>query len=133
MPKDAAGESDKRPADDKRLDGGNPFGDSLFTDRNWTIVDAVRDVAKEMDQPSARVALAWVVERASVSSTLMGVSRPNQIADNVAALELSLTPDHRARLDAVSASASPRMLYSLFKPALRQQVVFGGSSVRPAL
>lgn len=133
LPKDAAGDGNERPADDKRLDGANPFGDSLFTDRNWKIVDAVREVAKQMDQPSARVALAWVVERAGVSSTLMGVSRPNQIADNVAALELRLTPDQRARLDAVSASASPRMLYSLFTAALRQQVVFGGSSVRPAM
>jgi aryl-alcohol dehydrogenase-like predicted oxidoreductase len=86
-----------------------------------------------MNQPSARIALAWVMERAGVSSTLMGVSRPHQIADNIEALDIRLTPDHRARLDAVSASASSRMLYSLFTPALRQQVVFGGSSVRPAL
>lgn len=131
-PKDAAGDGDERPANDKRLDGANPFGDSLFTEQNWKIVDAVRDVAKEMDQPSAKVALAWVVERAGVSSTLMGVSRPHQIADNIEALDIRLSPHHRVRLDAVSASASPGMLYSLFTPMLRQQVVFGGRSVRPA-
>ena len=34
-----------RPAEDKRLDGANPFGDSLFTPRNWKIVEAVRQVA----------------------------------------------------------------------------------------
>lgn len=130
LPKDPAGDGDERPADDKRLNGANPFGDMLFTDRNWKIVDVVRDVAREMDEPSARVALAWVVERAGVSSTLIGVSRPHQLADSVAALELRLTPDQRAKLDAVSASAPPRMLYSLFTPMLRQQVVFGGSSVR---
>jgi aryl-alcohol dehydrogenase-like predicted oxidoreductase len=132
LPKDAAGDGDERPANDKRLDGANPFGDTLFTERNWEIVDAVREVAKEMDQPSARVALVWVTERAGVSSTLMGVSRLNQIENNIAALELRLPSEHRARLDAVSALASPRMLYSLFTPALRRQAVFGGSSVRPA-
>jgi len=67
-----------------------------------------------------------------VSSTLMGVSRPAQIADNTAAIDLVLTPQHRGLLDAASASNEPRMLYNLFTPALRQQVVFGGSSVRPA-
>ncbi len=44
LPKDAAVAGETRPADDKRLDGGNPFGDSLFTPRNWDIVEAVRKV-----------------------------------------------------------------------------------------
>ena len=30
---------------DKRLDGANPFGDTLFTERNWRIVDVLRRVA----------------------------------------------------------------------------------------
>lgn len=132
LPKDAAADGDERPADDRRLDGANPFGDSLFTDRNWTIVDAVCDVAKEMDQSPARVALAWVIGRPGVSSTLMGVSRPAQIQDSVAALDIHLAPQHRAKLDNVSASVEPRMLYTLFTPTLRQQAVFGGSYVRPA-
>jgi aryl-alcohol dehydrogenase-like predicted oxidoreductase len=132
LPKDAAGDGHQRPADDKRLDGANPFGDSLFTDRNWKIVHAVREVAKDMDHSPARVALAWVMGRPGVSSTLMGVSRPDQIADNVAAMDILLTPEHRAKLDAASASIEPRMLYTLFTPVMRQQVVFGGSSVQPA-
>lgn len=132
LPKDAASPGDKRPADDKRLDGANPFGDSLFTDRNWSIVDAVRSVAEEIGQAPARVALAWVIGRAGVSSTLMGVSRPDQIADNAAALDIDLSSEHRAALDAASASAAPRMLYSLFTQAMRQQAVFGGSSVHSA-
>lgn len=132
LPKDAAADGDERPADDRRLDGANPFGDSLFTDRNWTIVDAVCDVAKGMDQSPARVALAWVIGRTGVSSTLMGVSRPAQIADSVAALDIHITPQHRARLDLVSASVEPKMLYTLFTPTLRQQAVFGGSSVPAA-
>ncbi|WP_236841708.1 aldo/keto reductase [Bosea sp. PAMC 26642] len=130
LPKYAGSHDAERPADDKRLDGANPFGDSLFTERNWAIVDAVRLVAKDIGQSPARVALAWVIGRPGVSSTLMGVSRPDQIADNAAALDVDLSPEHRATLDAASASAEPRMLYSLFTPALRRQVVFGGSSVQ---
>ncbi|WP_458094408.1 aldo/keto reductase [Roseomonas sp. WA12] len=130
LPKDAAEAGEQRPAEDKRLDGANPFGDSLFTPRNWSIVDAVRLVADEIGQTPARVALAWVVSRPGVDSTLMGVSRAAQVADNVAALDLVLSAEHLAVLDAASAPAEPRLIYGLSRPALRQHVVFGGSTVR---
>jgi diketogulonate reductase-like aldo/keto reductase len=50
------------------------------------------------------------------------------VADNIAALDIKLSAEHMAALDAVSLS-DPKMLYSLFTPALRQYAVFGGSSV----
>jgi aryl-alcohol dehydrogenase-like predicted oxidoreductase len=133
LPKDAARAGEERPADDKRLDGANPFGDSLFTPRNWNIVDAVRRVAEETRQSPARVALAWVMGRPGVASTLMGVSRAAQVADNVAALDLVLSPAQLATLDAASAPAEPRLIYGLSKPPLRQHVVFGGSIVRGSM
>ncbi len=117
---------------DKRLDGANPFGDSLFTERNWKIVDVVKQVAKEADQSPARIAFAWVMGRPGVTSTLMGVSRVEQAADNIAALGVVLSAQHRAALDAVSAPPQ-KMLYSLFTPKMRQHAVFGGSMVMPWL
>ncbi|AWN50458.1 aldo/keto reductase [Methylobacterium sp. 17Sr1-1] len=119
-----------RPEGDRRLDGANPFGDSLFTPRNWDIVAALRRVAEALGAPPARVALAWVMGRSGVASTLMGVSRPDQVTDNVAALNLVLPPEHRAALDAASAPAEPRMLYALSRPPLRSRVVFGGAAMR---
>jgi aryl-alcohol dehydrogenase-like predicted oxidoreductase len=129
LPRDAATGDAKRPEGDKRLDGANPFGDSLFTPRNWKIVDELKRVAAEVGKSPARVALAWVCGRPGITSTLMGVSGAEQVTDNAAALQIVLSLEHRAALDAVSTPADPRMLYSLFTPALRQQVVFGGSSV----
>lgn len=129
LPRDAATGDEERPEGDKRLDGANPFGESLFTPRNWKIVDELKRVAREAGESPARVALAWVCGRRGITSTLLGVSRPEQVSENAAALNVVLSAEHRAALDAVSASADPRMLYSLFTPALRQQVVFGGSSV----
>lgn len=92
-------------------------------------MDALRRVAVATGQTAARVALSWVIGRPGVSSTLMGVSRAEQVADNAAALSLELSAEHRAALDAVSMH-NPRMLYRLFTPALRRQVVFGGSNVK---
>ncbi len=129
LPRDAAVEGAERPADDKRLDGANPFGDSLFTERNWKILDALKAVAEESGLSQATVALSWITRRAGVTSTLMGVSKVTQVAQNVAALDVVLSPQHRATLDAVSAPEQ-KMLYSLFTPALRQHAVFGGSTVR---
>ncbi len=130
LPRDAADKTQKRPEDDKRLDGANPFGDTLFTPRNWTIVDEVKRVAAEAGETPARIALAWVIGRPGVTSTLMGVSRAEQVKDNASALDLELSAEHHEALDKVSASSDPRMLYSLFTPALRQHVVFGGCSVK---
>ncbi len=62
----------------------------------------------------------------------MGASRAEQVADNVAALDLVLSAEHRAALDEVSRPASPRMIYGLSSMPLRAQVVFGGSAVRSA-
>jgi aryl-alcohol dehydrogenase-like predicted oxidoreductase len=129
LPRDAATKDEKRPAGDKRVDGANPFGDTLFSERNWKIVDTLRRVANDAGQSPARVALSWIVGRPGITSTLMGVSRAEQVTDNIAALNVVLSTAHRAALDAASAP-DPRMLYGLFTPALRQQVVFGGSSVK---
>ena len=128
LPRDAALANVKRPEGDKRLDGANPFGDSLFTARNWTIVDELKKVAGEAGESPARVALAWVCGRPGVTSTLMGVSRVEQVTDNALALDITLSAEHRAALDKVSASPELK-LHSLFTPALRQHVVFGGCAV----
>jgi aryl-alcohol dehydrogenase-like predicted oxidoreductase len=124
----AGGAASERPADDKRLDGDNPFGDTLFTDRNWRIVDVVNRVAGELGETAARVSLAWVVRRPGVASTLMGVSRAEQVTDNAAALDLVLPDEHLAALDAVSGDGG-KFLYGLFRPEVRNQIVFGGAAV----
>ena len=129
LPRDA-GTGEARPETDERLDGANPFGDTLFTERNWAIVDVVRRVADEAGQSPAQVALSWVVNRPGVTSTLMGASRAGQVSENVAALDVVLSAEHQAALDAVSASG-PNVLYALFTPAMRRNAVFGGSTVEP--
>ncbi len=123
-----AGTGTARPEGDKRLDGSNPFGDSLFTDRNWRIVDVLKTVAAELGEPPARVALAWVLSRPGVDTALMGVSRVSQVQDNVAATELRLPKEQIAVLDEASKPENA-MLYGLFTPDARQALVFGGHPV----
>ncbi|WP_428395785.1 aldo/keto reductase [Lichenicoccus sp.] len=129
LPTDAAAKDEQRPEDDKRLDGANPFGDTLFTAKNWAIVDELKRVADAIGQPPARVALAWVLAQPGVTSPLLGVSKVEQLQDNLAALDLTLGEEHAKALGAVS-SGEPRMLYALSRPPMRQNAVFSGSEVR---
>ena len=69
-----------------------------------------------------------MVGRPGVASTLIGVSRIEQMADNVAAPDVHLSPEHLAALEAATAPAEPS-LYDLFRPAVRRHVTFGGASV----
>ena len=112
----------------ERLAGDNPFGGMLFTERNFDIVDAVREVAAEIGAPMAQVALAWLLARPETSALLLGASRPGQVTDNIAALDLELGDDHVARLDEASAppTISPRFIFRL-----PRQMLFGGMSVVP--
>ena len=128
LPRDAGEPGAERPGEDKRLDGPNPFGDTLFTQRNWRIVEGLKTIAAEIGEAPARVALAWVVGQASVTSTLMGVSRAEQVVDNAAAVDVVLDGRHRAALDDIS-GPDRYDLYALFGTAMRRQVVFGGQSV----
>ena len=59
----------------------------------------------------------------------MGVSKVEQVHDNISALKIKLAEAHLSELDEASSSAQ-KMLYSLFTPPVRQHVVFGGSPVR---
>jgi aryl-alcohol dehydrogenase-like predicted oxidoreductase len=113
---------------DGRLNGDNPYGGMLFTEANFDTVDALRAVAGELGRPMAQVALAWVVARGGVSSVLVGASRPEQLLENIAALEIVFSADQQARLDAVGA---PPMLNPYFIFDLPRLRIFGGQNVKP--
>lgn len=119
---------DERAADG-RLSGANPFGDTLFTDRNWAVVDQLRAVAAEVGVPMAQAALAWVLGRPGVTAPILGARTPDQLRENVAALDVVLTPAQTAALDAASAPA-PAQPYGIFAPEVLRNAVFGGASVR---
>jgi aryl-alcohol dehydrogenase-like predicted oxidoreductase len=111
---------------DGRLNGDNPYGGMLFTEVNFRIVDELRAVAEEIGRPMAQVALAWVAGRPGVSSVLMGASRPEQVQENAASLDIVLSPEQLKRLNAVG--ARPKLNpYFIFD--LPPESIFGVSSV----
>lgn len=77
------------------------------TERLFAIVDHLQAIAVETSSTPARVALAWVQSRAGVASTIIGVRTPEQLTDNLAALDLRLTPEQIARLDEATKPTLP--------------------------
>ena len=110
----------------ERLNGANPYGGMLFTERNFEIVDTVRAVAGELGVPIVQVALAWVLQQPGATSLLLGASKPEQLQGNLAALSLEFTEDQRDRLNAVSAlpSLNPYFIFNL-----PREMLFGGMQV----
>ena len=111
-----------------RLSGDNPYGGMLFTERNFSIVDVLREVAAEMEVPMAQAALAWVLSRGGATTLLMGASRAEQVTANIAALQVTLSGEQLARLNEAS-SLPPLNPYFIFQ--LPREVLFGGQSVTP--
>jgi len=66
-------------------------------------IDAMRVVAEARGVSVAQVALAWLLHRKAVTSVIVGAKRIDQLEDNIAATELSLTGAELDALDAVSA------------------------------
>jgi aryl-alcohol dehydrogenase-like predicted oxidoreductase len=56
-------------------------------------------IAAELNITMAQLALAWVLGRPGVSAALVGASRPEQLVENVAALDVTLDESVMARID----------------------------------
>ncbi len=72
-------------------------------ERAFDVVDAMRDIAAAHDVSVARIALAWLLHQPVVTSVIIGAKNETQLIDNLAATEVSLTPEDLARLNEVGA------------------------------
>jgi aryl-alcohol dehydrogenase-like predicted oxidoreductase len=78
------------------------FIDSFLGEKTYAIVDELALIAKAHDSTVARVALSWVQSQPGVTSTIIGARRLSQLEDNVKALDVTITAEELARLDAIS-------------------------------
>ncbi|MEO6510107.1 MAG: aldo/keto reductase, partial [Nocardioides sp.] len=67
---------------------------------NPPIVQAVQDVAEQRGVSMAQVALAWVLRNPVVAAPIVGPTQVQHLTDAIAAVDLELTEDEAASLEA---------------------------------
>jgi diketogulonate reductase-like aldo/keto reductase len=72
------------------------------TEKEFAILDLLKCIADELDTTVAAVALAWVQSRPGVSSTIIGARQMEQLDTNLAALDVALSTNQIASLDALT-------------------------------
>jgi aryl-alcohol dehydrogenase-like predicted oxidoreductase len=72
-------------------------------DRAWACVAAMREIGDAHGVSVARVALAWLLHKPHVMSVIIGAKTVEQLDDNLAAVDLKISPEEMAQLDAVNA------------------------------
>ncbi len=87
------------PEDSRRSGFDFPIVDK---ERTWRILDVMVPMAKDLGVSPATLALAWVLAKPFVTSVIIGAKRPDQLTQNLAAVDLKLTADQIKSLDEVS-------------------------------
>lgn len=99
---------DESPTGPTRLGDDPRRGVEAFDRRNprqqtWEVLAVLEQVAKEHGVSMAQVALAWLADRPTVTSVILGVRTLQQLKENLGAAGLHLSEDDTEAIDAASA------------------------------
>jgi aryl-alcohol dehydrogenase (NADP+) len=91
------------PPEGSRFSLGNAgprYQERYWHDREFDSVDALRGLSNEAGMSMATMAMCWVLSNPAITAPIVGASRPDQLADSLAAAEKGPLPaDLKAKLD----------------------------------
>ncbi|OYX74444.1 MAG: aldo/keto reductase [Rhizobiales bacterium 32-66-11] len=99
-----------------------------LTERSIEIAREVRAVAEDVGSTPSQIALAWTLANPAIVSPIMGARTLAQAEENLAALDVALSPEQLDRLNRVS-EPDPIFPARFVERPLVQQLIFGGASV----
>lgn len=88
---------DSRAADPK----ANMFINRFLNDETLDKVEKLIQIAEQLHIPLSQLALAWILRQPNVSSALIGASRPDQVVENVKAVDVELDEDVLQKIESV--------------------------------
>ncbi|MFW9845779.1 MAG: aldo/keto reductase [Candidatus Thorarchaeota archaeon] len=71
-------------------------------ERNFRIVESLKEIAQTHDATVAQIALAWVLASETVTAPIIGANSVDQLNQNVGALDIKISSDDMERLNEVS-------------------------------
>ncbi|QTH24995.1 aldo/keto reductase (plasmid) [Rhizorhabdus wittichii] len=93
------GPGSSSPEDARRSNFDYPIVDM---DRAWACITEMRRIGDAQGVSVARIALAWLLAKSHVTSVIIGAKRLDQLEDNLGAVDVQLSAEDLASLDAVS-------------------------------
>lgn len=91
------------PQDSRIKKDGRYLKESALTEEKLAQIRALNSVAEARGQSLAQMALSWLLRNEEVTSVLVGASKPEQLLDNIKALDnLSFTEEELKKIDEIS-------------------------------
>jgi aryl-alcohol dehydrogenase-like predicted oxidoreductase len=78
---------------------GGMYQSRYWHDNEFDTVEQIRDLAKAAGLSMTTLAVAWVLAHPAITSAIIGASRPEQLADSIAAADSPLDPSLKSALD----------------------------------
>ena len=100
--------------------GGARMIERWMSDEVLSGVQQLKPIAAEAGLTMAQLSIAWVLQNKNVASAIMGASRPEQIAGNVAAAGVKLDEAIMDKIDEVIGSLAERDPAQTKSPASRE-------------
>jgi aryl-alcohol dehydrogenase-like predicted oxidoreductase len=120
-----SGKYTRRNDGEHRADRG-ALVDGFLNEKTYQVVDELEIIAKAHETTVASVALAWVHAQPAVTSIIIGARRLSQLDDNVRAVDVNLTADEVARLNALT---EPTFGFPQSMLATVPSIINGGTTV----
>jgi len=76
------------------------YGQKLYEEGDWEVVEAVQAVAADAGVSPAEVALAWLLAKPAVTAPIVGATKLEHLEAAIRAVGVTLTPEEIARLEA---------------------------------
>ncbi len=86
-----------------RLTNTQRLADRYLSERNWLISEKLADFAEARGHTALELAFSWLLARKPVASVIAGATKPEQIAQNVAAGGWMLSAEELAEVDQITA------------------------------
>src|SRR5579872_6184407 len=75
-----------------------PYAKRFLTESNWQTLEHLEDFCKRRGHPILELAFSWLAANPLVSSVIAGATRPEQVEQNVKAVNWALAPEDLAEI-----------------------------------
>jgi len=102
------------------------FLEGSLNEETYAVIDQLEIIAKAHETSVAAVSLAWLSAKPGVTSPIIGARRLTQLEDNIKALDVKLTAEEIATLDALT---QPKLGFPHNMLPMAPAIINGGASV----